>query len=283
MVDRLLSFKSTLDSVLTTAFLIPSSDDSGDSDGGPSSSSSGGKRDVTFTYALTDAFTSAFKSRPTKPAEMMAKYLDSILRKGQGSLSSSQYQSSLDAVLSLYRYTDDKDVFRVFYHRQLAKRLLLDRSASDEEEKGMLERLRRDYDPDFGSGLDMFKDLSLSRDLMKEFRDKLSRSGEETKLNAMVLQQGSWPFTVSTLDLGVDLPVWMRHELEVFERLYGKKHSGRKITWDHALGTMTLLARFDPGTKEISVSLYQGVVLLLFNETVEITFPEIKARTRIGM
>jgi cullin-4 len=50
----------------------------------------------------------------------------------------------------------------------------------------------------------------------------------------------------------------------------------------HSLGTAILRARFKAGTKELSVSLYQAVVLLLFNETTEIPFVDIKEQTNIG-
>ena len=39
--------------------------------------------------------------------------------------------------------TLDKDVFRTFYHRALAKRLLLQRSASDDFEKAVLKKLEK--------------------------------------------------------------------------------------------------------------------------------------------
>lgn len=43
----------------------------------------------------------------------------------------------------MYKYVlSDKDVFRTFYHRALAKRLLLQRSASDDFEKSVLKKLK---------------------------------------------------------------------------------------------------------------------------------------------
>jgi cullin-4 len=40
-----------------------------------------------------------------------------------------------------------------------------------------------------------------------------------------------------------------------------------------------LKARFNPGVKELSVSLHQAIVLLLFNKSTEIPFPDVKERT----
>jgi len=83
---------------------------------------------------------------------MIAKYLDKAMRKGQGNSSDTEFQKMLESVLGLYRFTDDKDVFRIFYHRSLAKRLLLDKSASDDFEKAMLKKLKNVSDPNLVNG-----------------------------------------------------------------------------------------------------------------------------------
>jgi cullin-4 len=73
---------------------------------------------------------------------MIAKYLDKAMRHGQAGTSDEEFEALLDSVLALYRFTDDKDVFRSFYHRSLAKRLLLQKSASDDFEASMLKKLK---------------------------------------------------------------------------------------------------------------------------------------------
>lgn len=74
----------------------------------------------------------------------------------------------------------------------------------------------------------------------------------------------------------------MQAELIKYTDHYKSKHSGRVLDWIHSLGTATLKARFKAGPKELSVSLYQAVVLLLFNETTEISFLDIKEQTNMG-
>lgn len=74
----------------------------------------------------------------------------------------------------------------------------------------------------------------------------------------------------------------MQAELTRYGEHYKSKHSGRILDWIHSLGTAILRARFKAGTKELSVSLYQAVVLLLFNENTEIPFVDIKEQTNIG-
>jgi cullin-4 len=73
---------------------------------------------------------------------MIAKHIDKAMRKGQGRSSDTEFDAMLDDVLGLYRFSEDKDVFRTFYHRSLAKRLLLSKSASDDFEASMLKKLK---------------------------------------------------------------------------------------------------------------------------------------------
>ena len=75
----------------------------------------------------------------------------------------------------------------------------------------------------------------------------------------------------------------MQSELDEFATFYNEKHQGHKIEWSHALGTVSMRAHFAAGQKELSVSLYQAVVLLLFNDMAEIPFSDVKLCTGIGM
>ena len=74
----------------------------------------------------------------------------------------------------------------------------------------------------------------------------------------------------------------MQGDLTSFATFYKTKHQGHKLDWDHALGTATLRAQFSAGSKELSVSLYQAVILLLFNDETEIGFKQIAEHTRMG-
>ncbi len=74
----------------------------------------------------------------------------------------------------------------------------------------------------------------------------------------------------------------MQDDLTTYLSYYHQKFQGRKLDWDHALGTATLKARFKAGEKELSVSLYQAVILLLFNDGDGISYADIKEHTRLG-
>lgn len=89
-----------------------------------------------------------------KTGEMIAKYVDRLL-KGGWKLppgrkpedvplvdEDAEINRQLDQVLDLFRFVHGKAVFEAFYKNDLARRLLMGRSASDEVERSMLERLR---------------------------------------------------------------------------------------------------------------------------------------------
>ncbi|KAI0033636.1 Cullin [Vararia minispora EC-137] len=270
MIDRLLEFKRVCDAAVEGSFRGPLRN---------------------YAYALTDGFTAGFLARRRAPAEMLAKHVDRLMRKGHEGASDEEFGKKLDSVLALYRFTDDKDVFRTFYHRSLSRRLLLGRSASDDFEKAVLKKLKEQYDPEFSMGDQMFSDLMLSRDMMREYHDRHQEGSNAFKLNVMILQQSVWPFS-GRQQSSLHLPLAMQQELAAFEKFYSEKHKGRKLEWNHALGTATLTARFlsaskvQDKTKDLSVSLFQAAVLLLFQdvdptEGKELTYKEILATLAI--
>lgn len=75
----------------------------------------------------------------------------------------------------------------------------------------------------------------------------------------------------------------MSEELASFEEFYKLKHKNHKLEWNHSLGTVTLSAQFDSGSKELSVSLYQAVVLLLFQNESKLSYKDILSQSGLSM
>jgi len=136
MVDRLLKLRHLTINTTNQAFLKTSTSTTN------LTSSPLQCPDQMFSNALRSAFAMGFKTRRSKPAEMIAKYLDKAMRKGQGESTDTDFDITLTSVLELYRFSEDKDVFRTFYHRSLAKRLLLGKSASNDFEISMLKKMK---------------------------------------------------------------------------------------------------------------------------------------------
>ncbi|KAA3680637.1 cullin 4 [Paragonimus westermani] len=99
--------------------------------------------DASFTRVLQEAYEEFINQRPNKPAEFLAKYLDSHLRSGNKAQTEEELDKLMDKTMMLFRYIDGKDIFEAFYTKELAKRLLLNKSASVDAEKAMLSKLKQ--------------------------------------------------------------------------------------------------------------------------------------------
>jgi len=260
MVQELLAFKAKLDGIWEKAFA----------------------RNEVFGHTLRDSFESFVNQRPNKPAELIAKFLDVKLRAGTKGETEEEIEDLMDRVLDIFRFVSSKDVFEAFYKKDLAKRLLLGKSASADAEKGVIARLKAECGTQLSGKLEgMFKDIDLSRDVMASFRqskDSRDRRMGDVEFNVFVLTSGYWP----TYPLSeVMMPPELADHQAVFQTFYLAKHQGRRLVWQPSLAHCLLRANFPSGHKELHVSLYQALVLLLFNSCVELGYREIKDRTGI--
>lgn len=142
MVERLFKFKEFAEKAATTAFVdyIPLTTTGASTSNNPLQQYKA-TPNIYYNHAIRDGFQAGFSKRRNKPAEVIAKYLDRAMRKGQQSATDTEFMNLLEKVLQLYRFTDDKDVFRTYFMRALAKRLLLSRSANDAFEIAILKKL----------------------------------------------------------------------------------------------------------------------------------------------
>ena len=110
----------------------------------------------------------------------------------------------------------------------------------------------------------MFKDIELSREEMSTYKAIRAERNEKAPLDLTVnvLSASAWP-TYPTVP--VIIPPLIQSQIDKFEVHYKAKHSGRKLDWKHALALCQVKAKFRSGNKELVVSSFQAVVLLLFN------------------
>ncbi|KAF8068312.1 CUL4A [Scenedesmus sp. PABB004] len=281
MVERLLGLKAQLNEVLAGAF------------GGAAA----------FGELLSGGLTAAINARANKPAELVAKYVDARLRASKGT-SEGELEAELDRALG-------KDVFEAFYKKDLAKRLLLGRSASLDAEKLMISKLKASCGGNFTANIEgMFRDMDVASETMELFRRHVSREGRQAaaaaavaaggdasagagsssgaaggsaapgggagglEVQVTVLTQAHWPTqTLLELNLPAELARWQASFVEFYSKHYS---TYRQLVWQHSLSTAMLRGAFPKGAKELSVSLAQALVLLLFNDADALTYAAIK-------
>lgn len=292
MVIHILSLKRRLDAIWKTAF----------------------QRDEELGHCLRESFEtfmnktkkgdSTWGTDNSKVGEMIAKYVDQLLRGGAKAIpelltakrnsitegvpppkvadddnngdddmdEDAEINIQLDQVLDLFRFVHGKAVFEAFYKKDLARRLLMGRSASADAERSMLSRLKTECGSGFTQNLEqMFKDVELAREEMQSYKQRLEdregyTKGKSIELNVNILSAAAWP---TYPDIPVVVPANVKKAIDDFEIHYKSKHSGRKLDWKHALAHCQMRATFGKTTKELVVSSFQAVVLLLFNAVAE--------------
>merc|ERR1719242_1641123 len=165
----------------------------------------------------------------------------------------------------LYGYIRDKDVFETNYQAYLASRLLSDSSASEQNEKKMIGKLKQESGYHWTQKLeDMFTDIQRSKELMKNFNRKHGNS-INMQLVVAVCTQGAWP---SSNIPKCTCPQDLANTVQRFVMFYEDKHVGRKLHFRWDKGTAEVSVRFNDKTEKVLVvSTYQMMALLLFNHS----------------
>ena len=70
---------------------------------------------------------------------------------GSEKLSDEEVEATLEKVVRLLAYISDKDLFAEFFRKKLARRLLQEKSSSDEHERSILTRLKEQCGAQFTS------------------------------------------------------------------------------------------------------------------------------------
>ena len=94
MVQNLLRMKAALDEIWEGAF----------------------QRNESYGHALKEAFEHFINQRANKPAELIAKFLDQLLRSGSKGKSEEDLDANLEKALLLFRYISVTLIHLVYFH-----------------------------------------------------------------------------------------------------------------------------------------------------------------------
>lgn len=219
--------------------------------------------------------------------DLLSSFCDRLLKAGGERLTDSEVEEALEMTVQLFGYMADKDVFSEIYRNQLAKRLLNQRSSSDEMERAMVGKLKVRCGAQFTAKMEgMLNDLLVASEHQIEFEkyysehnEQLQRTGAaplKTEFGVNVLTTGHWP---SYRVIDILLPAPMDQCCQIFSDYYGKKTTHRRLTWAHSLGMASVRGNFGAGraTKsyDFQVVTLQAAVMLVFNSRDTWSFNEL--------
>lgn len=76
-----------------------------------------------------------FLNLNSRSPEYLSLFIDDKLKKGVKGLTEQEVETILDKAMVLFRFMQEKDVFERYYKQHLARRLLTNKSVSDDSEK----------------------------------------------------------------------------------------------------------------------------------------------------
>ncbi|VDM51769.1 unnamed protein product [Angiostrongylus costaricensis] len=240
------------------------------------------QRDKMFKNRIQTEFETFINLNKNSP-EYLSLYMDEKLRRGLRSENDENAERLLDKAMVLFRFLQEKDVFEKYYKQHMAKRLLLDKSISDDMERMMISKLKTECGCHFTLKLEnMFRDKELWATQANHVR-----LASSIDISVRVLTAGMWPTQ--------SVPVCLIFQM--FSNFYVSKHSGRKLTLNTMLGTADVKAIFyspvsadssevtetrKEENKILMVNTHQMVILMCFNNQPRITFQEIMNQTNIA-
>jgi len=151
-----------------------------------------------FVQAMDEAFTKFINVEvgAFTMAELLNFYVDHLF-KGNEKLAEDQLEDTTEAVVRLFTYFDDKDLFYAAFRRSLSKRLL-SRKINEDAERNFIAKLKRRCGEVYTKKLEgMFNDIKLSNDKKDEFKEycKIEGINIQVEISVIVLNDLYWPLT----------------------------------------------------------------------------------------
>lgn len=244
-----------------------------------------------------DAAFSSFLNNNGKAPEFLSLFIDECIRRSLKDSTPEEVDSTLNNCVVVFRFIKDKDIFEKYYKNHLAKRLLQQKSLSNEIEMSMITKLKQEIGSSFTAGLEgMFKNIKISQELSDEFNNvfvkdtgagetiRAANHGRKLELDVSVLTMNVWPMPVNKNMKDVQYPDELETAKEAYESFYDIKHKGRNLTWAPTFGTVDIRMHYPSKSYEVNMATLAAIIILkCFNddEKPKWTFEEIQTATQI--
>ena len=225
------------------------------------------ENDPEFVQAVDKGLVVVVSTVP-RSAELLAVCAHSVLEEGGAAAMALGRESehALLHIITCLKYILDRETFETHYARLLARRLLNNTSLSLETEEMMAQALRRVTGADFASRLlRMLSDKA--RSVQLDLATAVASGGHGHTpgpvMQVMLLTAGTWPVGEAQR---FELPATLSRALEAFTARYESEYKRRKLTWHLNLSRADVRAWFGGKMYDLSMSLKQLVVMLVFED-----------------
>jgi len=230
-------------------------------------------RSQVFQKALKKAFED-FINQDDRVSRLLANFINDVLTRGTNVNLTESVEKTLDNVVFLYGYIQEKDIFERHYQLFLSHRLLNGLCDSEHVEKTMISKLKTEAGYQWCNKLEgMFKDIQMSKDLMSKFKAHSVAESAALELSVNVCSSGYWP---TSTNIPYHLPQELSTACDKFKRFYLSQHNGHKLIWHMDQGRAEVLVHFAPKvSRTLVLTTYQMMIMLIFNTQKTCTFKQI--------
>lgn len=251
-------------------------------------------------YREVESACSTFLNENNRIQEYLSLYIDDCIKKSLKNKTMDEAEKVFKDSILVFKFIKDKDIFERYYKNHLAKRLLNNRSISNELELIMIHKLKTEAGSTFTTKFEgMFKDIKISQDLTQNFKHEANESslmadlarmndGRKIDLDFSVITTNFWPMPINKNMEDVTYVPALDIAKASFEKFYSNTYSGRNLTWAPNMCTMDLKMNFDDKSYQINMPTLAGfIILTCFNDedmedgTKFLTFDDIQQQTNI--
>lgn len=225
--------------------------------------------DSSIQKTIDNAFVELLNKNP-KISEYLSLFIDENVKKSADK-SEDELETMMNNAIIVFRFIKDKDVFEKYYKNHLAKRLL---KSYKDIERSLISKFKNEIGSSFTSKLEgMFRDINLSKEVSKKFNNK--------NFEINVLTKTFWPIQPQENCQEVVLAPQLEDLRSSFAKYYLQLHHGRNLSWAYNFGSVDIRIQFEKKIHELNMSLYCGLIVLLFEEHDSLTFEQIEMLTKI--
>jgi cullin-4 len=256
LVSELLNFQEKIEVLITSSF----------------------ENNIKFKYSNKKVW-EEFLKVGDKIALVLAKDFDANLKKSSRiRLTEAELENRFNGMINIFKLINSKDVFEAIYFNRLAKRLLLEKSKSNDLEKSVISKLKSECGSVFILRL---RNIQNDIDFSKNFNESFQKSHDcPIEFKAWVLTESGWP---KASILKPNLPESLQILKDEFSKFYTGQMNKRYLVWNTSMAYCELNCFLRHGNKSLTVSFHQGIILLLFNRFEQMTLEDIAVKTALPL
>lgn len=223
----------------------------------------------------------------SKTPQLLTKYIDEMLTKKSADL-------SVDEMMIVFNFLEDKESFETWYRRTLSRRLMSGNMTADDEEMEeiVVQKLKNANSGEYTNKItNMFNDIRTSSSLGDFYRERVNELGNASKqfisgLDPKILDSSSWESVYKQSDESLILPKEMNRTKDLFTECYQEKHNGKQLNWLWSRSKLEIKANISKQGKipfQFTLTMFQYAILSNFESIDTLTTTQLLSRTGLSM